>query len=304
MKVTLESAVRIGFLAAALATPAAQGAEILLPALAARVEGANSAIWASEVRVTNFSSAPRTIRIVDWIGSPGWIPSAYAIPPEATTSISGWAIYAGSRANENSLRSRNPFGAAVADVEDGLSVQTAILTGNPRGVYGPTLGDSARCSEWTGGWLYDVGGVFYPDGTVTGDDGCNEGAGPVIDNDSGFFSPGTTILLPWLHTDSKRRVNLSLINPDAVAATVTLSLFPADGSSPVISTFTVGARTVFQPSDIFAPRYFGSVRTRNEALKAAAARATIVSTTRLYPLAYVISNQNNTVSLSLPRLAP
>jgi hypothetical protein len=280
MKVTLESAVRIGFLAAALATPAAQGAEILLPALAARVEGANSAIWASEVRVTNFSSAPRTIRIVDWIGSPGWIPSAYAIPPEATTSISGWAIYAGSRANENSLRSRNPFGAAVADVEDGLSVQTAILTGNPRGVYGPALGDSARCSEWTGGWLYDVGGVFYPDGTVTGDDGCNEGAGPVIDNDSGFFSP------------------------DAVAATVTLSLFPADGSSPVISTFTVGARTVFQINDIFAPRYFGSVRTRNEALKAAAARATIVSTTRLYPLAYVISNQNNTVSLSLPRLAP
>ncbi|MDL2717196.1 MAG: hypothetical protein PT977_05535 [Acidobacteriota bacterium] len=277
----------------------AQGAEILLPAIAARVEGANSAIWASEVRVTNFSSAPKTFRIVDWIGTPGWIPSAYSIPPGATTSISGWAIYVGSRANERSS-SPNPFGAAVADVEDGLSVQTAILTGNPRGEYG-TVGDFARCSQWTGGWVYDVGGVFYPDGTVTGDDGCNQGAGPVIDNDSSFFPAGTSILLPWLHTDSKRRVNISLVNPDAVAATVTLSLFPADGASPVVSSFTVEARTVLQINDIFAPRYFGTVRTRNEALKAAAARATIVSTTRLYPLAYVISNQNNTVSISLPR---
>ena len=99
-------------------------------------------------------------------------------------------------------------------------------------------------------------------------------------------------------------MNLSLINPDPVAAKVTLSLFPTDGSSPVVSTFTVDARTVFQINDIFAPRYFGAVRTRNDALKAAAARTTIVSTTRLYPLAYVISNQNNTVSLSLPRRAP
>lgn len=104
----------------ALATPAAQGAEILLPAIAARVEGANGAIWASEVRVTNFSSAPRAFRIVNWIGSPGWIPSEYSIPPGTTTSISAWAIYAGSRANKYALRSPNPFGAAVADVEGRL----------------------------------------------------------------------------------------------------------------------------------------------------------------------------------------
>jgi hypothetical protein len=278
----------------------AHGAEVLLPALAAHVEGANSAVWASEVRVTNLSSAPRTFRIVDWIGTPGWIPSEYSIPPGATTSISGWAIYAGSRANESSLRLPNPFGAAVADVEEGLVVQTAVLTGNPRGVFG-TLGDTARCSEWTGGWDYEVGGIFNPDGTVTGEDGCNEGAGPVIDNGSNFFPAGTSILLPWLHTDPKRRVNLSLINPDAVAADVTVSLFPADGSSPVVSRLTVPARTVSQINDIFSPALFGAVRARNDALKAAAARATIVSTTRLYPLAYVISNQNNTVTISLPR---
>jgi hypothetical protein len=98
-------------------------------------------------------------------------------------------------------------------------------------------------------------------------------------------------------------MNLSLINPDAVAADVTVSLFPADGASPVVTRLTVPARTVFQINDIFST-YFGAVRARNDALKAAAARATIVSTTRLYPLAYVISNQNNTVSLSLPRRAP
>lgn len=87
-----------------------------------------------------------------------------------------------------------------------------------------------------------------------------------------------------------------------VASDVTVSLFPADGSSPVVSRLTVPARTVTQINDIFAPAFFGAaVRTRNDALKAAAARATIVSTTRLYSLAYVISNQNNTVTISLPR---
>jgi hypothetical protein len=279
----------------------AQGAEILLPALAAHVEGANSAVWASEVRVTNFSSAPKTFRIVDWIGTPGWTPSEYTVPPGATTSISGWAIYAASHAHDNTRGSLSSFGAAVADIEDGLSVQTAVLTGSPRGEFG-TVGDRARCSEWTGGWDYDIGGVLHPDGTVTGEDGCNEGAGPVIDNNGGFFPAGTSILLPWLHTDSKRRVNLSLINPDAVAADITLSLFPADGSSPTVSRFTVPAHTASQINDIFAPAFFGAaVRTRNDALKAAASRATIVSTTRLYPLAYVISNQNNTVTISLPR---
>ncbi len=271
----------------------------MLPALAAHVEGANGSVWASEVRVTNFSSVPRTIRIVDWIGAPGWIPSTYSLPPGATTSISAWSIYAGSRANEGSLRSPNPFGAAVADVEDGLFVQTAILTGSPRGEFG-TAGDFARCSEWTGGWLYPVGGIFLPDGTELNTDGCNEGAGPVIDNASTFFPAGTQILLSWLHTDSKRRVNLSFVNPDAVAADVTISVYPADGASPLIAHVTVPARTVSQINDIFST-YFSSVRARNEALKAVAARATIVATTRLYPLAYVISNQNNTVSLSLPR---
>lgn len=296
----LHLACRISAVWLAFMAGSAQGAEILLPALAAHVEGANSSVWASEVRVTNLSPAPRTFRIVDWIGAPGWTPSEYTVPPGVTTSISGWAIYAGSHAHDNTLDSRSAFGAAVAEVDEGLFVQTAVLTGNPRGEFG-TLGDTARCSEWTGGWLYEVGGVFQPDGTVTGEDGCNEGAGPVIDDTANFFPAGTPILLPWLHTDSKRRVNLSLINPDAVAADVTVSLFPADGSSPVVSRFTVPARTVSQINDIFAPASFGAVRTRNDALKAAAARATIVSTTRLYPLAYVISNQNNTVTISLPR---
>ncbi|MDL2719187.1 MAG: hypothetical protein PT977_15705 [Acidobacteriota bacterium] len=250
--------------------------------------------------MTNFSSAPKTFRVVDWIGTPGWIPSTYSIPPGATKSISGWAIYIGSRANENSTRfSWNPFGAAVADVEDGLFVQTAVLTGSPRGDYG-TVGDFARCSEWTGGWTYAVGGIFYPDGTEINTDGCNQGAGPVIDNGAGFFPAGTPILLPWLHTDSKRRVNISFINPEHVAADVTISVFPADGSSPVVTRVTVPEHTVSQINDIFAT-YFPAVRARNDVLKAAAARATIVSTTRLYPLAYVVSNQNNTVTLSLPR---
>ncbi len=276
-----------------------QGAEILLPALAAHVEGANGSVWASEVRVTNFSSAPKTLRIVDWVGTAGWTATSYSIPPGATQSISGWAIYAGVHAHDNTRDSRSAFGAAVADVEDGLSVQTAVLTGIPRGEYGG-VGDRARCSEWTGGWDYDVGGIFYPDGTEINTDGCDQGAGPVIDNGSNFFPADAPILLPWLHTDSKRRVNLSLINPDAVAADVTISVYSADGASPLIVHVTVPARTVSQINDIFSTS-FANVRARNAALKAAAARATIVSTTRLYPLAYVISNQNNTVSLSLPR---
>ncbi|MEO8056071.1 MAG: hypothetical protein ABI768_13015 [Acidobacteriota bacterium] len=126
----------------------------------------------------------------------------------------------------------------------------------------------------------------------------------MIDNGSTFFAAGTTILLPWLHTDSKRRVNLSLINPEAAAADVTVSVFPADGSAPTVASVVVPGRTVLQSNDIFGSAYFGAVRVKNDELKAVAARATITATTRLYPLAYVISNQNNTVSLSLPRSIP
>jgi hypothetical protein len=99
-------------------------------------------------------------------------------------------------------------------------------------------------------------------------------------------------------------VNLSLINPDAAAADVTVSVFPADGSAPTVVSVMVPGRTVLQSNDVFGSAYFGAVRVKNDALKAVAARATITSTTRLYPLAYVISNQNNTVSLSLPRSIP
>ncbi len=47
-----------------------------------------------------------------------------------------------------------------------------------------------------------------------------------------------------------------------------------------------------------------SVRVRNSSVPAAAARVVIESDTRLYGFATVISNLNNTVSLSLPRLVP
>ena len=180
------------------------------------------------------------------------------------------------------------FGAFTIQADPGLSVETAVLAGR----LPPPGGGTADCSyfmcpSWQGG--YPVHGAL-----------CNDGAGPVFDTDRDFFAVGAPITLPWLHTQDTRRTNITFYNPDAVEATVSLTITPADGTSAVTQTITVPAHSVLQINNVFSSPPFDAVRAHN-ASTTAAASATITSTTRLYAIAWIIANLNSTVSVSQPR---
>ena len=274
---------------------AARAAEVLLPAVTPVAYGSANSVWASEVRLTNLSGVEAHFSVVDWIGTPGWRPKAWAIPPHSSLSIGGFDIL-----NDQAYAASHPaaipipaFGAAIADADEGLIIQVAILTGiAPLG----GIGNLVYCEPWNGGYLGSGG----TDGPCARVGPCDTGAGPLLDA-TDFFPAGSTILLTWLHTDPERRTNVVFINPDPTPATVDVTYFAADGTAWPARRYQVGAHSLLQTNDVFSGD-LASLRAYNVGLPAAAARATLRSNTRLYALSYVISNLNNTVTVGTPRL--
>jgi hypothetical protein len=282
---------------AALSTRAAQ-TTVVVP-VAAFALGANGAMWATEMRVTNLSAQAATFRVVDFVGRTADVPfqaQEFQVSPGATQSYGGWNLispWLGAILNDPS----GPyFGAVVLALDDGLMVQTAVLSGNAFNPYtGPSTGSSfGTCPAFAGG--YTTLSYFLVSPGI-----CNEGAGPLVDGTSDFYPPGATIFLPWLHSDATRRTNLTFYNPDPAPAEVTVVITPADGTRPVSETIGVPAHDVLQINDVFAIPPFNAVRAHNLPQNTAAARAAIQSTTRLFAVAWVVSDQNNTVTISLPR---
>ncbi len=258
--------------------------EVLLPSVTGRAIGAFQSDWASEIRVTNLSLTERTFAVTDWIGSPGWRPKTWLVPPGQVVSISGFEIFT----DPNALPYNLPyFGAAIATIDEGLIVQVAILSDDHFVGALPADGGGI-CPTWAGGYL----GHWEE---------CNHGAGPVIDATS-FFPADRAISLLWLSTDSGHRTNVCLINPDPVNAEVSIDVFSADGTLVTSDAVQVTAHGLLQLDDVFGSRWRPARSTNGTSVSAA--RAVVYSPTRLYPLAWVISNRNNTVSVSLPRLSP
>jgi hypothetical protein len=257
------------------------GQEILIPSIAGRVVGAFGSDWATEVRITNPSSTPKSFSTTDWIGTPGWSPKTWTVPAGQILAISGTELFGDPEALAGWT---SYFGAVVASVDEGLLVQAAILAGVHR-----TGGDAmVICPSWSGGY---AGPEFS----------CNTGAGPVI-NATSFYAPGRDISLPWLNTDASRRTNVSFINPDLIDATVLVEVTAADGAVVHSEVIVVAAHSLLQLDDVFASRW-RSVRDHN-GYQLSAARLSVRGSTRLYAMAWVISKDNNTVSASTPYPAP
>lgn len=185
------------------------------------------------------------------------------------------------------------FGAAVCETESGLLVQSSIQTYSfqPPGGGNGTGGDVA-CWSWLGG--YDIDDSFP---------NCNPGTGPITTHDQDFFPAGREFTIPWLFSSpSFRRQNLVLLNPDAVPSTVEITITSADGKVTRTNTVTVGPRAFFQINELFRRPEWQDFMTAigSQQFQRPAARAKIRATTRLYALGYVISWENNTVSVSLP----
>lgn len=252
-------------------TPSALVAETVLLPIVAGVEGANGALWQSEVRITNRSDVPKQFSVVDWIGTSLWKASAYTVPPHSTTSVGG--------ADISGRLYGSAYGLAICDADADLLVQAAILVG----AAGPGVGEG--CPSFDGGGFVCQG---------------QSGAGPIVDGLS-FASPAQEVFVPWLHTASDRRTNLVLINPDDIPAHVTVAVTSQDGTAAVTADYVLPSRSYNQINDLFSQDQWSAIRSANAALRGAGASATMVSDTRLLAMAYVISNNNNSLTISLPR---
>ena len=280
---------RVSALLVALLLPAVSRAEtIVLPNVTGFVLGAQNALWSTEIRITNLSESERELRVVDWIGIDGAL-QTLEVKPGETRIISGWElIYGGHRGSVVSL-DEDIYGAAVCEKDDGLLVQSAILTLTHSGT---GLGSDSPCEPWRGGHETGHSGIS-----------CNDGSGPLLTHDHDFFPAEQPILLPWLFSSSgDKRQNLVLLNPETAPSTVEISITSSDGMVTRTNGYTVGPRAFLQINELFRQAEW------QDFLQAAgqhqrehpAARATIRATTRLYALGYVISWINNTVSVSLP----
>jgi hypothetical protein len=292
MRFTTRLAVFVLFLTA----PAARSEHVLVP-VSIFSAGASGSLWSTEIRVTNSSADDLSFRTVDLLANGeisyhySFRPASYAVPAGTIRSFGAYELLTGARCTDLGcvLGVGGPalFGTYELDVDAGLTVEAAVLTGVAPAPTGfPVL---AGCKSWQGG--YSAG---------DGPRDCNEGAGPLLRASRTYFSEGTRVSLTWLHTHPTRRTNVTFYNPDPVPATVTLTVTSADGLSTVSSPVTVPAHSPLQVNDIFSSSPFDAIRVHN-GTTTAAARATIVSTTRLYAIGWVISNQNNTVTISEPR---
>jgi hypothetical protein len=269
---------------------------VVLP-VAIFAAGANLSLWATEIRATNHTSGDLMLHVVDFVGVSAilrFAPGDYVVAAGQTRSFGAYNLVSPSQAQCIQFVScavgigYNAFGAYVIDLDPGVSMEAAILTGTGEAP-GPRLDNPAACSAWEGGYL-----------TVSGPESCVQGAGPLLTNTGDFRPASTPIALSWLHTQPTRRTNVTFYNPDPAPASVTLTVTSADGLSSANLSVDVPAHSVSQLNDIFSSPPFDAVRAHNSAATAAAS-ATVVSTTRLYAIGWVISNQNNTATISVPR---
>ena len=274
------------FLAAiGVASPAAGQAtkRVVIPNVAAFVLGANGSLYGTEVRFFNPTSLPKRFVVVDWIGSEGWKSLEFTVPAGATAPVGGWNIYNSTAKADGHSR----FGAAVCEVDDGMVVLSRMLQTTIPSSYDP--GPSRRCSQGTGG----VNGP--PLGT-----GCVDGVGPTIEFGRDFFNPGEKMELLGLDDPvvEDNRTNLVIINPDPETSTALVEVHDSVGAL-FQKTFFVPGRTYFQISDLYSLPEF---RPRPaDVFLGSASRATVLCSTRCYAMGYVISNVNNTISVSAPR---
>ena len=266
-------AIGLVFLTFAAACPLS-ASTVLVP-IVAYAHGQNDASWITEVRITNRTDLPKQFSVVDWIGTPGWKASTHAVAPHSTTSLGGAAVF-GSFVPPT-------VGLAICEADTDLLVQSAVLSG-----------------IWTGGGGVSFSCPSYDGGGLPLSCPGLSGAGPIIDG-LVFSSPGQDVNITWLHTATDRRTNFVLINPDDVAAHVTVSVLSQDGSVTEAASYVLPARSYNQVNDLFSEEPWAAIRIANHGIEGAAAVATISSDTRLLAMAYVISNYNNSLTISLPR---
>jgi hypothetical protein len=268
---------------------------IVLP-VAIFVRGANQSLWATEIRATNHTGGDLMLHVVDFVGLSSvllpFAPGDYVVPAGQTRSFGAYNLFSPALAQcfrfECIAEFRLPgFGVFVVDLDAGVTMEAAVLAGS--GVVFSVVDYSVVCNAWEGGNYTDLG-----------PGACVQGAGPLLENTGDFRPPTTPIALSWLHTQPSRRTNVTFYNPDPVTASVTLTVTSADGMSSANRSINVPAHSVMQLNDIFAAPPFDTVRSHN-GTPTAAASASIVSSTRLYTIGWVISNQNNTVTISQPR---
>lgn len=285
--------------------PVTRAERIVLP-VSIFASGANNSLWATEVRATNGTGADLAVHVVDFVGvsaNLSFAPGDYVVPAGQTRSFGAYDLLSplfqskecGSECGV--FLGASYFGAFVIDVDLGVFVQAAILTGTS--VVPRTLGGSYVCNAWEGGYI-----------NLNAFEACVQGAGPLLENMGDFRPAGTSLVLHWLHTQPTRRTNVTLYNPDPTAASVMVTITAADGSFSANRPVVVPAHAVAQLNDVFGVPPFDAVRSHNgivtnplndNGTAKAAASASIVSSTRLYAVGWVISNQNNTVTISLPR---
>lgn len=256
-----------------LVSPQVRAATVLVP-IVAGAHGLNRALWSSEVRMTNRTDAPLRLSVIDWIGTNGWRANSFSVPAHAIVSVGGFD-FAGLPAGAGSAVA----GIAVCTADDALIVQAAILTGTY------TISLVEPCPSYNGGGSTCLGPV---------------GAGPTVEN-LRFAAAGVDTFLPWLHTDEERRTNIVLVNPDDRDAHATLNLSSQDGSVTESAQVVIPPHTYFQINDVFSREPWSAVRTANHAKNVAGSTARVTSDTRLLALVYVIGNDNNSLTISVPR---
>ena len=250
------------------AWPAVATQTIVLP-IVGDAHGVNDAWWNVEVRAINRSDVTKHLAVVDWIGTPNWKPTSYDVPPHSTLSVGGWPFAGGG--------TEALAGTAICSVDEGLIVEAAVLTGHWGGA------GVRPCWSYEGGYVLCVGPV---------------GAGPIIEG-LAFTPANQETFLPWLHTVFTHRTNLSLTNPDVMPAHVTVAITSEDGTVSQSADYDVPAHGIIQINDLFSMEPWTAIRTANTFANAGAT-AIIKSDTRLLALAYVISNENNSLTISVP----
>jgi hypothetical protein len=252
---------------------------VLVP-IVAYARGQNAASWMTEVRITNRGDVSKQFRVLDWIGTPGWKATAYEVAPRSTMSLGGADVF-------GSFAAPGAVGLAICDADTDLLVQSAILSG----VWIGTGGVSYSCPP------YDGGGRTTPIACPGA-----SGAGPIIEG-LVFSSPNQETYIPWLHTESTRRTNLVIVNPESVTTNVTVTVTSQDGLQTATRSFPLQPRSYNQVNDLFSQEPWVAVAAANEASPSggAAASARIVGDARLLAMGYVISNNNNSLTISLSR---
>ena len=271
--------------------PAQTTHRVVIPNVAAFVLGRNGSLYGTEIRFYNPTSSSKRFVFVDWIGTEGWKPLEDTVLPGGTLPIGGWTVFN----NDAVVTGESKYGAAVCEIDDGLIVLSRELQASVPSQYQPPP-LSTRCPEWLGG------ANNPPPGT-----GCVTGIGPTIEFSRDFFRPDEPMELLGLDDPTvgpvlpANRTNLVIINPDTETSTALVQVHDSVGQL-YEKTFDVPARTYFQITDLYSLPEFRPGKIPGVGyFYGSPSRATVTCSTRCYTMGYVISNFNNTVSMSAPR---